>query len=182
MAYKFEQLLLKEKIQESELSTKLKKLISDLRKLVMAIPAAEQRLKNGNISVAVSEKLTEQIADSKTAIPEMDAEICEGIKKWIPNREKNAAVGRRLAEARANAAGGKTPAAAAAPAAPAQPAAPASSTTPVKQHKPATPAATTQEPKKGVSAWGWVFLGLTTVGLTLLGIKGYQAMKDNKAA
>lgn len=179
MAYKFEGLLLKEKIQQSELSTSLKKKIADLLKVETAIPAAEDRLKNGNLSVKKKEELQAKITDSKAAIPDMDAEIVEGINKWIPKRATFAAQGQRLKESRANAGGKSAGTTDPAPAAPA----PSSTTaTPVKQTKQQVPAVTKEEEKKGMSGWGWLLMGIGTIALAFVGVQVHKAYKDSKAA
>jgi len=172
MKYQFETLLGKEGIQETELSVGLRKKISDLRKVENAIPEAEAVLKGGNLSIKKQQELQKKVEDSKAALPDMDTAIVDGIKKWIPKRVQYAEAAKRLAETRPTkaASGATTGSATSTPAPePAKPA-PPEPAKPARTQDKSVQAVDSDKEKKGMSPWGWLFVGLAALALGAVGV------------
>ncbi len=162
----YEKLLKKYSLKEEDLSTSLRKRLTDIRKLQQAIPVTEGLIASGNLSVSKKNSLQEKLDNANSALPIMEAELAEAIEKWYPKRAQNAAAGQRLQTARAaKAASTDTP----------QPPTPAAASTlpatiptakPAKKEETAPPSSTEGKP---LGIWGWVGICL---GAAVLGVAG----------
>ena len=178
--YNFEKLLKQNKFPAEGPSTGIKRKISQLRSLETKITNAKTHL-----ATVKSERkrleLQNEIQEAEDSLPEIDADICDSINKFVKNKDVYAANAERLRAAR----GAKTAAPAPDPKpepknepAPApdpkpQPAAktddnnPAPEPKPAEANEPAKPKP--EEKKKSGSALGWVAAAIGLVVAVIVG-------------
>lgn len=177
--YQFEKLLKQNKLPAEGESPAVKKRIREFRGLETKIQNAKAHLQTVKTERKKLE-IQQQITEAENALPEMDADICDAINKYMKNKDVYAANAERLKGARAaksaspaNPAPGPTP-----------PADPKPDPVEVKNSDPAPDPKPTPKPaepapqpekKKSGSALGWV---AAAVGIVIAVIVGKNVIEN----
>lgn len=168
---KWKQALSQTGMQESELSAKIKKVISAFNDLVDEEASIKAQLSSGTASPQLKAQLEEEYSEVVEAIETLDEQLVLDVNKFFKNKDRYAEMADKMAKGRAAKKAGKsapTPAAAPSPA-PQPVSAPAPA--------PAEPVVKTddKDKKKGSMGLGTAVLG---IGLLVLSFGAYNHFKN----
>jgi hypothetical protein len=175
LTFQFEAYLTRAGIKESELSASIKKKIQEVRIVQSTIQDLRRDLEVEGLSDKKKAQLQGKMDTYEGALPTMDDEILQAIKKWEPKRAQYAAAGQRLQAAAQSRKGAPAPAPTPEPTP-----APAPVPDPPAPAPPAAkPPAPTDEPagdnkKKKMGVFGWI---LIVGGALVLGVGGVALAK-----
>jgi hypothetical protein len=173
---KWKQALSQTGMQESELSAKIKKVISAFNDLVDEEASLKSQLSNAGISPQLKSQLEEEYAEVVEAIETLDEQLVLDVDRFYKNKDRYAEMADKMAKGRAAKKAGKS-----APApAPAPAPNPAPEPVPAPAPAPAEPVGDDddkddKEKKKGGIGIGSVILG---AGLLILSFGAYNHFKN----
>jgi hypothetical protein len=158
-------------MQESELSAKIKKVISAFNDLVDEEASLKSQLSNAGISPQLKSQLEEEYAEVTEAIETLDEQLVLDVDRFYKNKDRYAEMADKMAKGRAAKKAGKS-----APA-PAPSPAPEPVPAPAPAPEPAEPVGDDddKEKKKGGIGFGSVILG---AGLLILSFGAYNHFKN----
>ena len=170
---KWKQALSQTGMQESELSAKIKKVISAFNDLVDEEASLKSQLSDAGISPQLKSQLEEEYAEVTEAIQTLDEQLVLDVDRFYKNKDRYAEMAEKMAKGRAAKKSGKS-----APApAPAPAPIPAPEPVPAPAPEPAEPVGDDddKEKKKGGIGFGSVILG---AGLLILSFGAYNHFKN----
>lgn len=170
---KWKQALSQTGMQESELSAKIKKVISAFNDLVDEEASLKSQLSDAGISPQLKSQLEEEYAEVVEAIETLDEQLVLDVDRFYKNKDRYAEMAEKMAKGRAAKKSGKS-----APApAPAPAPSPAPEPVPAPAPEPAEPVGDDddKEKKKGGIGFGSVILG---AGLLILSFGAYNHFKN----
>ena len=170
---KWKQALSQTGMQESELSAKIKKVISAFNDLVDEEASLKSQLSDAGISPQLKSQLEEEYAEVVEAIETLDEQLVLDVDRFYKNKDRYAEMAEKMAKGRAAKKSGKS-----APApAPAPAPIPAPEPVPAPAPEPAEPVGDDddKEKKKGGIGFGSVILG---AGLLILSFGAYNHFKN----
>lgn len=171
---KWKQALSQTGMQESELSAKIKKVISAFNDLVDEEASLKSQLSNAGISPQLKSQLEEEYAEVVEAIETLDEQLVLDVDRFYKNKDRYAEMADKMAKGRAAKKAGKS-----APT-PAPTPSPAPEPVPAPAPEPAEPVGDDdnkddKEKKKGGIGFGSVILG---AGLLILSFGAYNHFKN----
>ena len=168
---KWKQALSQTGMQESELSAKIKKVISAFNDLVDEEASIKSQLSSGTASPQLKAQLEEEYSEVVEAIETLDEQLVLDVDRFYKNKDRYAEMADKMAKGRAAKKAGKS--------APAPAPAPSPAPEPVSAPAPAPaePVVETddKDKKKGGMGLGTAVLGL---GLLLLSFGAYNHFKN----
>jgi uncharacterized membrane protein len=168
---KWKQALSQTGMQESELSAKIKKVISAFNDLVDEEASIKAQLSSGTASPQLKAQLEEEYSEVVEAIETLDEQLVLDVDRFYKNKDRYAEMADKMAKGRAAKKAGKSaPAPAPAPS-------PAPQPVPAPAPAPAEPVVETddKDKKKGGMGLGTAVLG---IGLLVLSFGAYNHFKN----
>jgi len=168
---KWKQALSQTGMQESELSAKMKKVISAFNDLEEEEGNLKSQLASGTASPQLKAQLEEELAEVTDALQTLDEQLVADVDRFFKNKDRYAEMADKMAKGRAAKKAGKSaPAPAPAPS-------PAPEPVPAPAPEPAEPVGDDddKEKKKGGIGFGSIILG---AGLLILSFGAYNHFKN----